>query len=814
MSVRPLVVLFLVAFPLSLVALPIHALGDRDTIVLASAGRAPLASLDDVSVRFAEVAGHDAYLRVSVIDESGNPIGGGRIVQMLPNETREVHLRDVFAEEALANRRLQIEVLGGDGRVSVTSTARALVPEPNATASKRRIVGPHQPPPLTSDLINGAEASGAIDSETALLYRVYMLHGDGRLPAQFHGDNPPIDVDSLYMSEVRRRFDSLSPATQAIVAPFLVPPAYTDSWTNVKAGSVSVSAIPKPKPCQSPSNQWSFVDAPTVPVRVWYVTLLSADQVFATQIGQLVEKFWSREADLMHTSASTTGLPLSDASDPCGGGDGKLDIYITDLPPRVSGHTIPFQPPCNQATAAYIEVARNAPAGTIIHEVFHAFQLSFAVNGCTNNQDYAWWAEGSAKWAEDYVESALFPGIQSEHPVAPFYMKDPQTPLDEPDPGPIAYHAYSTYLLPFHQYRTTGNADFVRVAWQNCAREPAIEALDHALASAGGLEKVWPEFVKNNWNRDPVDIYTKVDALTDKINPTSLSPTGPSDIDVYEMKYELPHTTAVYYDFDLTKGGNARSVAFWNGVTNALDVRDISNGALGPQYVTDAGNSDDIKGAHVTAIFSKGGKWQKPEDWTSKPFSAYCRDVTDERVDELVIIISNSEFKDRQRKLKPPKKNPILFISHVGCRRWLGEVNWVNGDVSTNAQVTFDRVGVSAGPLAVTYSVTSGGLSWSAGKCGSGSVGLTGADATLVTYNYLPPENPAHGTYTAAGIGPAVGACGGSVKFPWWTIPPPPIAPGIPLARWLHVGGDGTQLSDSFNVTNARWDWQLTSQKQ
>src|SRR5205823_10443603 len=108
---------------------------------------------------------------------------------------------------------------------------------------RHRAVAPPKELPTSFALIDQAEASGAINSETALLYRVYSLFSDARLPAQFRGDDKAV-FDSVYLAEVMHQYGTLSPSVRAAVQPFLIPPAYQGSWVNMKAGSPL--ALPPP----------------------------------------------------------------------------------------------------------------------------------------------------------------------------------------------------------------------------------------------------------------------------------------------------------------------------------------------------------------------------------------------------------------------------------------------------------------------------------------------------------------------------------------------------------------------------------------
>jgi len=430
--------------------------------------------------------------------------------------------------------------------------------------------------------------------------------------------------------------------------------------------------------------------------------------------------------------------------------------------------------------------------------------------GCSSSDDYRWWVEGSAKWSEDYVESAVYPGLQSEHDSPVKYLYDTKIPLDLHE-GLIPHHAYGTYLLPFYVARSTGSADFVRVAFENCSREPAIEAFDHA--APGGLDKIWPEFAKHNYNKPPVDDYQKWDQINSHASPERFSKDDTTDeIEVFEMDYALPHTTAEIYRFNF-ENLYKPSVVFWNGVTWSLAERQLAP-AIGQQYISDAATNDEIKGAHVSAMIRTGNAWRQ-EDWTSKPFAVFCRDDNADKWDELVLVFSNSDFSDRQRKLTPPGRPPILFVSQAGCSAWKGEVSLSGGGLSSNANVTFKRSDATLQPLAVHYAAQ-GLVSWSITSAGCNASGTSPPDSTnaLTTYNFLPPDNPAHGTYVGTGVN-IVAACGATkVAIPWWTVPPQPLAPGIPGARWLHLDADGAMSDINTMLAPAVWQWQFESQRQ
>lgn len=81
--------------------------------------------------------------------------------------------------------------------------------------------------------------------------------------------------------------------------------------------------------------------------------------------------------------------------------------------------------------------------------------------------------------------------------------------------------------------------------------------------------------------------------------------------------------------------------------------------------------------ARVTGWVRLEGKeaWEQPEDWTRLPEKLYCRDLQRERVAEIVVIVSNSEWQNRSHRLEPARP-PQLSVSNVGCAGWSGSVRY------------------------------------------------------------------------------------------------------------------------------------------
>jgi hypothetical protein len=517
----------------------------------------------DPVMHFREIEGATVVARVTPMDRGGQTLGSGRVITVGAWEQRHMRLRSELAADVLLGTQLRVEILEGSGRVVVTSTeemGRGLRLQANSTAGRRRAVGRarNEITPTSLSLIGDAEKSGALKSDTALLYRVYALFSDARLPLAYRGDDRRIK-DSRYLTVVRNRFASLSPEIQAAVRPFLIPPRFQGSWAG-KGGSSNVIAYtvpvpdPSPEPCDFANPLWTFIDASfSTPVRIWY-RVDSPDAQAASYMATTIDTIiWPSLAGLLKK------VPASDANEKCNGNSGRLDIYLVDI---ARAFEMTYQACTGKGQPGYIILDRLETRAIVAHEVFHAFQDAYPV--CTTDDLYAWWSEASATWAEDYV----FKTDQEEQDSATDLLDVPEEPFDLADDA----HEYGAYLLPFYLDRVKGNPGFVRVAWENCATLPAVDAIDKALP--GGFAAVWPEFAKYNWNQEPFGKYETLDGLTDRAKPAGgkALKVRAAPESVIELDLGLPRLSVTYKHFIFDK--SVRTIGFWNGVTRKLVLAD------------------------------------------------------------------------------------------------------------------------------------------------------------------------------------------------------------------------------------------------
>jgi hypothetical protein len=108
-------------------------------------------------------------------------------------------------------------------------------------------------------------------------------------------------------------------------------------------------------------------------------------------------------------------------------------------------------------------------------------------------------------------------------------------------------------------------------------------------------------------------------------------------------------------------------------------------------------NRDFIK---LQAVKKIGGRWQAPEDWTAESTKSFCLDQRSERVQELLLIVSNSEV---NRGTEQPFRMPALLplrvsTSNVGCWRWSGTASTItsyddgliSGSITASGVVRFE----------------------------------------------------------------------------------------------------------------------------
>ena len=711
---------------------------------------------------------------------------------------------------------------------------------PCASGQSQRMRAVRPPVQRSSEeRIDAALAAGQIDSETALLYKVFAAFGDCRLPASLAGDAGPL-MDSMIIAEVRARFSQLSAATKATLQPFLLAPGVHGSWVELESncynrrfakGSLGVEV--------TPTVDWITISAENAKATVRYRKDRPEDAGRAQVMKQALDRSWTKLTGFFQTEpVEDTGAEFGDL------GDGRIDIYLTPIEEPGQRETVGgvfHSAGCGSSTG-YITMNTALPDSDlddrlrIAHELTHAITASFGGGAC---DDYRWLTEATGVWGEHFV----YPEIFTRRGASSF-LSDPNLPLETRN----GIHEYGAYLFLFFLELGLPQPSLIRLIWENSKQADSLVNIDGVLNAEQrrGFQKVWPMFVRYNWNQEPVDDYHRWDPL-----PTAFALTARETLNtkinsdeksaeaVDSPKQPLHHLSAQY--FRLRPFMNGSSVLFLNGWTfkadkNAVDI-DFQPVAYTSVPLDDSKKTDTIQ---VEALEKVNGKWTKhvnASHWTDKSFVAYCRDRSDERLEELVIIVSNSEFHDRNKTYEPGQYPLVLFESNIACGEWQGvaemDWNWDEGALLTQKAVNLSWKRVSAEAAQMPYKngtavlgydfVASGTIAWSGHGAveppcctASGDGTVDAAQKSLMTtFNFLPIGSSLYRRYSGA-----AGATPPPMVPVSCQCDPPVTEPPIPLFTWWVattedeqrplISNDGKMMQGQIG-TVLKFTWNFTA---
>lgn len=499
-----------------------------------------------------------------------------------------------------------------------------------------------QPPfQASSDsLIADALAAGTLDEETALLYRVYAVFRDGRLPLQYAGvDDEVMDSDALDV--VRERWDTLSPATQALLEPFFAPPAYLGSWASLDRKPRSLIHV-----CQSPviDPNWAAIPATGGRVKVWF------DMRAAGGLAQAQKVLAAFETDIWDKVTATSGLamkpPKGDGAETgCNGGDGRFDVYLVDMGTRGQdetdrGETLP-NIASRKASPAFILLDRSLDdrklLGAAAHEFMHACQWAYDV-GALGLSAYQWLKESTAQEAIDHV----YPMNDLEQDLLADYLKTPHEPIADIS---TRHRPYGTYL--FFQYLVrSGSPPVIGAIWsQTEATSDQLVAVDQGIP--GGLAEQWPRYARALWNDKPVSdqpaSFAKWDTMF--LKPDHVYGDGNLDGQKYastNFDASLAPAAVRFTRVGFSDPGT-RSLMFHN---SWVDLRRAG------------------KRVSVQALWkTEDGVWAE-EDWSELEWIGFCRDQKDQRVEDLIVIVASAETSGGPLTVGRP---PALERNNLPC---------------------------------------------------------------------------------------------------------------------------------------------------
>ena len=554
------------------------------------------------------------------------------------------------------------------------------------------------------NLIDQAVASGQLSPDQAIVYRILAQFGSNALPSQYQG-TPARHQFADNMSALVQGYATLTPQQQAVVAPYLLPPIYSDAWVE-SGGPTGVSVQAASLGIRSASTSRAAVTTQAATVspdwgklvtqhfKIWYRTNPPADLYSAIDAAQgaLNVATWAEYA--YESLSGLLGRDLiSDVNQERSGGDGLYDIYVVHLGNSADGISEPFpQGGCgpqasymlvNELAALNSDLARS----TVAHELMHAFQATYNRLQCAET----WMSEATASWAEYYVYRP-FPGrTASEHDYARQYFGEEiqgtltgatVNPLQQEFRWPIDQSAgarvncldgYCDYVFFVYLSNVATDAVIPKLfsIWQNA---DAVHAIDGALG--GTLNTVWHDYAHKMWN----------DWQTPTVEDDFMNKYDPPDFEygIFHTYEQLP-----FAKIKVELNG-AQSAEYSSEINLALDPEIVYRLSATPLYFTFEDPSVSYV-AFLNPLFDQkvdqdfkiygrakiSGQWDGSwSDWTHKDVVTWCRDKKSERIEELVVILSNGSISGGGTTGQSVQDvEPNLAVSNIGCFQWSGSAS-------------------------------------------------------------------------------------------------------------------------------------------
>jgi hypothetical protein len=501
--------------------------------------------------------------------------------------------------------------------------------------------------PTTFELIEAALVGGVIDDETALLYKVFAEFQDARLPAQYHGRDDAF-FEGIAIRDAARRFDTLTPANQAILAPFLefpdlfalpASPGLQASREGARSSTVAVDAID----AAAGSPSYTVLELVQDKIRLGW----DANSPLAVQLEQAANRLKAEfDARIRQKMTTFLGMPAA----------GKVLIVLEDT----AGPS--FEIVNADCTIARIFLRQYDP-WVFAHELTHALlDLNFAIAAC-NEAEKLWMHEATAHWAQHYVYPPANQG--REQGAAPWFLTHTEKSLSTYEKSPRG-HEYGAYLWFLRLAGQENNPGVVRAVWESAAGVSSLEAIEAVLQGSGlgGFADQWPKFALDNWNRlaserGPYRKYYDWDKLDHKASQHEYEANlEGSPWQSVSLGYDLPILSADYQRWDFTKDPSIRGILLKND-----------------------GAGDDPNASIWAIVKIKDQPWPKAEDWSNEKEHFFCRDKDDEDVEEVILVVSNRGFQGNAR-IKD-QGNFAAYFTALPCNDWTGSTTYHKSGPST-----------------------------------------------------------------------------------------------------------------------------------
>jgi hypothetical protein len=269
----------------------------------------------------------------------------------------------------------------------------------------------------------------------------------------------------------------------------------------------------------------------------------------------------------------------------------------------------------------------------IAHELAHTAQFAYDFN------EASWLKESTATWVAYKVDLNLRQPTPYQYSWLPGLFAS----LDKTLTRETDDNAYASWL--YLQFASMEKGDgVVTEIWKAAAADgvQGANAADQVFPFADHFDK----FAVRNWNEDPVKPQYK----TADTNFPGNGPILRNSVKTLEggqkdsLDVNLSPLASAYFQYDFTP--TVRDITF----DNALQ-----------------GYSD----AHVWAIKTIAGKDQPPEDWTNSAKKEFCRNIPEQDVTRIILIVSNNNMTDSLSNTDPSK----MTAGSTGCSGWTGTMS-------------------------------------------------------------------------------------------------------------------------------------------
>lgn len=546
-------------------------------------------------------------------------------------------------------------------------------------------------------VIEAARQSGKLTPGKAILYELYALSGDGRLPRAYRGPGD-LPAGSIFAGLVAA-YPTLSASEQASLLPYMLQPRYRQSgWAPAggagRSGANASAAVPPPDCSNLNEVQGAWKGVETPHAWLWYRPGRPAARARANALAaEFKRTIWPKLTGAFKTVEDSAAAPCDPA------GDSKIDIYLVPGGSEAIGNNRGVAPGLTSIGdscgpfPSFVIIPENAGRSVLAHEFMHVIQWAYK----TCERPPAW-TEGTATWAEDFV----YPKDQLEHEfenglLHPFTSMLAGGTLD----------GYDAWTFWYSLSKKDGVAGIKRV-YEALAGNDFAGALE--AGPSDGLREAWKRYAVQRWNQEP-------------IGPGFKEPKSYKDWDsLNSMAATIPVKVAIgnadEKTFALTTLPRATLSTFFNEATiTDKKVRHL-----------EFRNGDSDQPQTVVQAFLKlaSGKWRY-EDWSGRSVVRLCRDTAEENVVRLIVATSNASA--RVGPLPPAEhqltgqrvcKNPPYSGSVIGTAsydettlgpgnsataKWSGTVNLLPIETGNNGFPAVYKVDPTHGGT-IQYSIT------------------------------------------------------------------------------------------------------------